>query len=267
MTSSIKLSAKWLLPLCICFFTFISCQKENNLNDKPKKAASLNKSGKETTYNTFKGPEVVVGNGYARTFITTNHIGVPQELGVVFTNEALSGLPATNTPYVLDFHPKALESTLFQHVALGWSANGHPLPGTTITSHFDVRFFMMSLQDRLAIPPPPAPGLFVLPPTGYMPANYFPDAPAPKIGRHWTDLSFVAGVPVDYTMILGSYNGRFTFVSPIVTRTALANGVNVSLPWTRPLLFADHGYYPTRYNIYEDDKNQHYVSLSDFVWR
>ena len=127
---------------------------------------------------------------------------------------------------------------------------------------------MMSLGDRLAIPAPPAPALYVLPPTGYMPANYFPDAPARQIGRHWTDLSFVAGVSVNHTMILGSYNGKFTFVSPIVTRTALANGTSIlSIPWTQPQLFADHGFYPTKYNIYSDDKNQHYVTLSDFVWR
>lgn len=267
MKSSIKLSAKWLLPLCLTFLTFISCKKEYTLKNEPTKTATLNRSDPETMYNTFKGPEVAVGNGYARTFIMRSHTGVPQELGVVFTDEALSGLPATNTPYVLDFHPKALESTLFQHVALGWSANGHPLPGTFMASHFDVRFFMMGLEDRLAIPPPPAPALYVLPPTGHMPVNYFSDVPGSLIGMHWTDKSFVAGVPVDYTMILGSYNGKFTFISPIVTRTTLANGANVLLPWTQPQLFADHGYYPTRYNIYADDKNQHYVTLSDFVWR
>ncbi|MEO6219565.1 MAG: DUF5602 domain-containing protein [Ginsengibacter sp.] len=274
MKSSIKRSSKWLLPLYLTFFTFISCQKEYSLKDEPTlkdesaKTATLNMSDQETKYNTFKGPEVVVGNGYARTFITRSHTGVPQELGVIFTNEALSGLPATNTPYVLDFHPKALESTLFQHVALGWSANGHPLPGSFISSHFDVRFFMMSLGDRLAIAAPPAPALYVLPPTGYMPANYFPDVPGPQLGMHWTDLSFVAGVPVNHTMILGSYNGKFNFVSPIVTRTELVNGTSIlSIPWTQPQLFADHGYYPTKYNIYADDKNQHYVTLSDFVWK
>ena len=268
MKSSINLFTKWLFPLCLSFVTFVSCQKESTLNKESSKTSSLDKSDKETKYNTFKGPEVQVGNGYARTFITRSHTGVPLELGVVFTNQALTGLPAINTNYVLEFHQKALESTRFKHVAFGWSANGHPLPGGAfIASHFDVRFFMMSLEDRLAIPAPPAPALYVLPPTGYMPANYFADVPAPQIGMHWTDKSFAASVPVNHAMILGSYNGRFTFVSPIVTRTELANGTSISLPWTQPQLFADHGYYPTKYNIYKDDKNQHYITLSDFVWR
>ncbi len=260
------------LVFIAAFFMLPGCKKELQpqpmTSSEPVTSSLLSASDPDLKFNTFKGPEVEVGNGYARTFITRSHTGVPQELGVIFTNEALSGLPAVNTPYVLDFHHKALESTLFQHVALGWSANGHPLPGGAfIASHFDVRFFMMSLQDRLAIPAPPAPALYVLPPTGYMPANYFPDVPGPLIGMHWTDKSFVAGVPVNHTMILGSYNGRFTFVSPIVTRTTLVNGASISLPWTQPQLFAEHGYYPTRYNIYKDDKGNHYVSVSDFVLR
>ena len=140
-------------------------------------------------------------------------------------------------------------------------------PGAFIPSHFDVRFFMMSLEERLAVPAPPAPALYVLPPAEYMPANYFSDVPAPQIGMHWTDKSFVAGVTVNHAMILGSYNGKFTFISPIVVRTELVNGTTVSLPWTQPQAFAEHGYYPAKYNIYEDDKKRHYVTLTDFVWR
>jgi len=269
MKSSTNLSAaKWLLSLCLAFFIFISCQKENNFKEELTETDVANSAAnQETKYNTFKGPQVEVGNGYARTFITQSHTGVPKELGIVFTDEALAGLATVNTPYVLDFHHKALESTPFKHLALGWSANGHPLPGSFIASHFDIRFFMMSLEERLAIPAPPARALFVLPPAGYMPSNYFSDVPGPQLGMHWTDKSFVAGVTVNHAMILGSYNGEFTFVSPIVTRTELASGTSVSLAWTQPQFFAEHGYYPTKYNIYQDSKKQHYVTLSDFVWR
>lgn len=251
------------------FLTFSSCKKDVAVEGKKDDLFEVaGKANQDMKFNTFKGPEVKVGNGYARTFLTRSHTGVPQELGVIFTDEALSGLPATNTPYVLEFHHKATESTPFTHVALGWSAHGHPLPeGAFITPHFDVRFFMMSLEERLAIPAPPAPGFSVLPPTGFMPANYFPDAPALQVGRHWTDKSFIAGVPVNHTMILGSYDGAFTFVSPIVVVTELAQGTSVSLPYSQPQFFAKHGYYPTQYNIYEDRKKQHYVTLSNFVWR
>ncbi|MEO7263408.1 MAG: hypothetical protein ABIW38_00780 [Ferruginibacter sp.] len=265
MTSSIKRTAKWLLPLCLSFFTFISCQKENYLIDEPTNTASLNLSVQETKYNTFKGPEIVVGLGYARSFATISHTGVPQELGVMFTDEALSGLPTVNGSYVMELHNKALESTLFTHISMGWSANGHPLPGSFIGPHFDVRFYMMSLADRLAIPAPPAPGFTNLPPAGYMPSNYLPDAPVPQLGRHWTDNSFLPGIPVNHTLILGSYDGRFTFVSPIVVRTDLVSGQSISLPYAQPVSFAERGYYATRYNIYKDSRGNHYISLSDFV--
>ncbi len=259
---------KTAIATALLLFLF-SCQKEQDLkNETPETAIAGSSADQETKYNTFNGTEITVGNGYAHTFITQSHTGVPQELGIVFTDEALTGLATVNTPYVLDFHQKALESTPFKHLALGWAANGHPLPGGAfIASHFDVRFFMMNLEERLAIPAPPAPALYVLPPAGYMPANYFPDVPVAQVGMNWTDKSFTAGVPVNHTMILGSYNGAFTFVAPIVVRTELASGTSVSLTWTQPQFFAEHGYYPTKYNIYEDDKKLHYVSLSDFVWR
>jgi hypothetical protein len=265
-------NGKWLLSASLLLFTLISCQKEtsNDLTSKAGPSTSTARAGNsdpELKYNTFKGPEVEVGDGIARSFATISHAGVPQEIGVVFTNEALSGLATVNTPYVLEFHHKALEVTPFEHIALGWSANGHPLPGTFIGPHFDVRFFMMSLADRLAIPAPPSPGFSNFPPAGYMPANYFPDAPAPMIGMHWTDKSFVAGVPVNHTLILGTWDGAFTFVSPIVTRADLLSGQSFSISYAQPQSVVKHSYYPTKYNIYVDEKQMHYVTLSDFVWR
>jgi len=236
---------------------FSSCEKGHVLKD-------VLSSGKN---NTYKGPQVQVGGGHAHSFITISHSGVPKELGIVFTHGALSELPKTFTTYVLELHKKALEVTPFKHVALGWSANGHPLPGSFLGPHFDVRFFMMTLEDRLAIPAPPSEKLLKLPPTGYMPANYSPYVPLAELGMHWTDLSFLPGVTVNHTMILGSYDGQFNFVSPKATQLFLATGQRVSLSYGQPQLFSKHSYYPTKYNIYKDEKQLHYVTLSDFVLR
>ena len=89
----------------------------------------------------------------------------------------------------------------------------------------------------------------------------------PALGLHWTDQSFVAGVPVNHALILGSWDGAFTFVSPIVTRTELLTGQEFSTAYEQPQLFANHTYYPTKYNVYTDDKQMHYITLSDFVLR
>jgi hypothetical protein len=246
-----------------------SCQKEHSLSNKANdiaasKAAPNNKA--DTKYNTFYGPQTDVGAGHARTFATISHTGVPQEVGVIFTNEAFSGLPDVNTLYPLQFHHKAIEATPFEHVLLGLSAHGHVLPPSgQIAAHFDVRFMMMTEAERLAIPAPPSPG-FDAPPSGYLPANYVQNAALAQVGRHWS-YSTVAGTTVNHTMVYGTWNGELTFINPIVTLTTLASGTSYSIVYPQPQYFAEHGYYPTKYNIYEDDKGRHYVTLSDFVWR
>ncbi|MEJ7673127.1 MAG: hypothetical protein WKF59_10540 [Chitinophagaceae bacterium] len=191
---------------------------------------------------------------------------MPQEIGAIFTDEALSGLPDVNTLYSLQFHHKAIEATPFEHVLLGLSAHGHVLPPSgQIAAHFDVRFMMMTEEERLVIPAPPSPG-FDAPPSGYLPANYVQNAAIAQVGRHWS-YSTVAGTTVNHTMVYGTWNRELTFINPIVTLTTLASGASYSVAYPQPQYFAEHGYFPTKYNIYEDDKGRHYVTLSDFVWR
>jgi len=182
------------------------------------------------------------------------------------SDDVLSALPDTNFNVTLPMHLKAKEITPFDHLFITWAAKGHPLPGTFIGPHFDVRFFMTSLEDQLAIPAPPAAGFTNLPPTGYMPESYFPDAPIPKLGLHWTNKTF--SDPVTKALILGSYDGKFTFVSPIMILDVLKSGQSVSIPYAQSQYFAEHTWYPTKYNIYmNNDTHKHYISLSGFVLR
>ena len=237
----------------ILFFAAIAC-------------ITLNSCKKEKGSNTFSGPEVAMGTGIARSWITITHDEVPLEIGVEMTDEVLSVLPKTNFTVAIPLHIKAKETTAFNHLYITWAANGHPLPGTFIGPHFDVRFFMTSLEDHLAIPAPPTPGFTNLPPAGYMPASYFPDAPVPQLGVHWTDKMFTN--PVTKAMILGSYDGKFTFVSPIMILPVLQSGESFSSAYAQPQLFARHNWYPTKYNIYMNNAtHKHYVTLSNFVLR
>jgi hypothetical protein len=68
-------------------------------------------------------------------------------------------------------------------------------------------------------------------------------------------------------MILGTWDGKLTFINPIITLPMLTNGQRQSVAFPQPQLFAKQGYYPTKYNMYKDDKERHVVSLSDFVPR
>lgn len=230
---------------------------------------------KDITNDTFFGSQVQVGDGNAQTFFTINSSGVPQELGVLFTPEALSGLPTSNTTYVLDLPAKAIEATMFNHVIIGLSASGHGLPPTgNIAAHFDIRFFIMSSQEREAIPTPAAPlippagaGFDAVPPAGYLPDNYVMNYAVAKMGRHWASNVFPVGTHVDHTMIYGTYYGELTFVAPIVTVAHLATGLSHSVAYPQPKKFAKKGYYSTKYHIVKDDKGRHLIKLSDFVPR
>lgn len=261
-----------LSVLCLSFIfcsalALSSCKKDSKASD-------------ENT-NTFKGPEVKVGKGNAQTFITISQsgvshsqAGVPQEIGVIFTDSSLLGLPDVNTTYVLNLPQEALEATLFENVVVGLSAHGHGLPPTgNIAEHLDVRFFMMTNEERLTIPNPASStypagaGFDVSPQAGYLPPNYVLNFAVAQIGRHWASNSFDSSASVNHTMIYGTYNGNLTFLAPIVTVADLANGNRYSVAYPQPQFFARHGYYATKYNIYKDDKGSHFVSLSDFVWR
>lgn len=235
---------------------FSSCKKDNK------------------TDATYTGAQVQVGNGQAQTFATFSPTGEPKEVGVILTKEAFSGLPTTNQLYPLEFDTKAKQAMLFDHVALGLSAAGHGLPPTgNIGAHFDFRFFMITAAERLAIPAPatsgfPAgSGFDVAPPAGYLPANYAINAAVGQIGRHWGENVFHTGHHVDHTMILGTWDGKLTFINPIITLPTLTSGQRQSVAFAQPQLFAKPGYYPTKYNMYKDDKERHVVSLSDFVKR
>ena len=83
------------------------------------------------------------------------------------------------------------------------------------------------------------------------------------MGKHWGNSSVAPGT-FTKTMTLGSYNGEVNFIEPMITRSALLSGAAFSLPYAQPDLFAEHTYYPTRYNFFVEN-GKYYVTLSDFV--
>ena len=101
-----------------------------------------------------------------------------------------------------------------------------------------------------------------------MSSNFFPGSTAlTGIGLHWVDLSGFLGIRK--ALILGTYNGEFTFISPIVLAEEMRSGNSSSTAFKQPLYFHESNtYYPTKYNIYADNaKQKHYITLSDFVLR
>jgi len=262
----------------------VSKQQDQNLNslsaNKSIDDLSEYKSMQNQKYNTFKGPEMQMGNGKVRSWISISHTGVPQEIGVELTDDALKGLP-TSVPegeeinFIIPLHKKAGEVTAFDHLEIDWNPFGHPPPGIYDKPHFDFHFYKITVAEQMAIPPytPATASLFDMAPApGYLPAIYQPiPGGVPEMGKHWFDPSSPEwqGQPFTSTFIYGTYKGAVTFFEPMITMAVLQSGQSFHIPFPQPTRFApDHTYYPTQYNIYEDSNtHKHYVTLSNFVLR
>jgi hypothetical protein len=255
-----------------------SCEKD--FSGKQMKSTTLQPAGKgmqDKKVNTFKGPQVHIGNGMMCSFIIISHTGVPQEIGVEMTGESLQGLPASEGEYsfIVPLHKKATQVTPFDHLEVGWNPYGHPPPGIYSLPHFDFHFYKISLAQQMAIPPysPQTASLFDnYPPEGYIPANYIaaPEG-VPQMGKHWLDLlsGEFNGQTFTKTFVYGTYNGAVTFYEPMVTKAYIETGVSNTTDIRQPQYFSPtNTYYPSKYNIYTDAATgKHYISLSGFEWR
>ncbi len=239
----------------------------NNAN-KPVSTESSNAN----TANTFYGPQVHMGDGKARTFISIDRSGKPLEMGFEMTEGAMYGLPEDEhdfeaATFVLPLHQKAQQATAFDHLVVNWNVHGHEPPGVFDIPHFDFHFYMITMAEQMAIPPYEVnpTGFDNLPPPSYWPATYVPiPGGVPQMGKHWISTSFAP--PFTKTMIYGSYDGRFTFIEPMVTRAFILQGNPFSQNFSQMQVFVPvNKWYPQTYNIYDAD-GKHYVSLSNFVW-
>ncbi|CAN5177238.1 DUF5602 domain-containing protein [soil metagenome] len=264
-----------IIVLVAVFFS--SCYKEKaaELTAVTNTPAPLLEKINDSEENIFKGPEVQMGNGKARSWISINHAGLPIELGIELTDDALYGLPQdpkdfAAATFVLPLHQKARDITPIDHIVINWNVHGHEPEHVFDVPHFDFHFYMITLADQLAIPPyevAPA-GFENLPPHANWPDLYFPTAGGvPQMGKHWIDGTFAP--PFSKTFIYGSYNGRFTFLEPMITRDYLLQGTTSSTAYRQLHVFDPaNKYYPQQYNIYKNTvTSKHYITLSNFAWR
>ena len=252
--------------ICAVMISVSSCQKAPVPEPEAAVLAGKQMAGKS---NVFKGPVVQLGDGHARSWIRITHEGQPIEIGVELSDDALMSLPDHNAPLLLPLHMKAKEVTPFDHIGFNYMAQGHFPPGVFDVPHFDVHFYMQSVEERLAIPavsPATLPMFMLAPPAGYMPVSYAPAGPEPQMGTHWAPPP-PTFLPFTRVMIYGSFNGALTFIEPMVTITHL-QGAGSTNPYLQPLKFAKASNYPTVYNVYKNAQTgNHYVTLSHFVSR
>jgi hypothetical protein len=218
---------------------------------------------------TYKGTEQVLGSGKAYTWV--KFIGDnPSSIGVTFTKGALDNLPHGGTAIVLSLPTEAVGKTPFDHVMLDYLHTGHEPPGVYDVAHFDVHFYMQTLAERKAIPPYPlAPTKFDnLPPTGYMSSAYIRlPAGVPEMGVHWADPTsqeLTGKGKFTETLIQGSFDGKFTFIEPMIAWEYLKTRPTFTKNVPLPAKFSKAGYYPMKYSIKQDGDDT-LVSLDELM--
>ena len=181
------------------------------------------------------GGAVPMGDGTARVYIELRD-GVPVELGVALSEEAMNGLPTHHTPGGIELEPghmmffstpamPATNPTPYEHVFLGWNPGGHEPPGVYDVPHFDFHFYTTSNESRVAIDRSVDPAFdekAARHPSGARaPEGYVPiPGGVPLMGTHWVDPTTpeLNGQPFTTTFIFGSWDGELTFTEPMITR-------------------------------------------------
>ena len=172
----------------------------------------------------------------------------------------------------------------FKWVALNWNPHGHgsPAPPPWAAPHFDFHFYlvprdavqrlrtgkcgeMIDCDDfKTATKPVPA---------KYVHANHIDvGAAVPDMGNHLIDSKSPelakGGPPFTHTFIFGAYDGKITFLEPMVTRAFIASKPSVCAAISQPEAFEVAGAYPTRYCVrYLSGEDAYAISIEDFVQR
>jgi hypothetical protein len=258
------------------------------------------------------GTPIRLGNGRARTYVVLDQKagGRPLEVGVALDEAALEGLPAPMpmpTPMPTDGHEHvdshiydlampAQNPTPYKFLELDWNPQGHEVVGIYDRPHFDFHFYTITRAERDAIVP--SDPQFQqradnLPPAEMQPPFYStltpPGAPTPavpKMGVHWIDLRSpeIQGLlghpenarPFTTTFIRGSWDGRFTFDEPMITRAFILGRKTAATEAQRDSViqipqaaqYAPAGFYPSAYRItYDAHAREYLIALTQLTAR
>jgi Domain of unknown function (DUF5602) len=224
---------------------------------------------------TVFGPSQPLGNGTVKTYVTLDDAGQPTEVGLRLSAAAMDGLPQDTGPgqMVMLAFPDEAARTAFNHVMLNWNPHGHDPAPLFGKPHFDFHFDMVDMATMQAIDPDNptfAAQAEHLPEPKYLPAGYVvpPDPPVvaqvvPGMGVHLVDSGDTSLVPGTYDfrqiIINGAWDGRYTFIEPMVTREWLLTQPTVHESLKQPQAYQKSAYYPTAYDIHVDEQTKDYV--------
>lgn len=221
---------------------------------------------------THTGEESNFGMGKARTYITNDKDGNPVEIGVILTEAAFDNFTelSGDEEVSLDY-PAEAGRTPFKHQFMGFAAHGHEPIGIYDVPHFDLHFYTSTEAERVAITPFDTIKAANVPTAAYFPAAYFPAGLVPQMGVHWLDATApeLSGATFTETFIWGSFDGKITFLEPMITKKFIEDTHNYEVALKQPAQYDQPGkYYPTKHGFAHDhDKGEYRFFLSGFVRR
>ena len=246
-----------------------SCQKEEPLTKSGSTDLLTENDTKSQNGNTFYGPSVPLGNGVARAWVSEDSEGNPTGVGVNLSEKALENLPEEPMNIVL-YLPNNGATDFYTHVLLDWNPQGHEPPGVYDTPHFDFHFYIIPVEDRLAIEGDDLAEFAAEPPAQYIPPVYLhTPGGVPQMGAHWVDLLAPEFNGGDFTrtLIWGSYDGEFIFWEPMVTVDFLLSQPSEVIPVRQPQSYQYEGWYAMDYKVeYTTSPKQYSIALINLFY-
>ena len=213
------------------------------------------------------GTPLALGDGQARSYILLDQ-GKPLEFGIALSEAALTNLPAAQPMYEYLLPLPATNPTQIKLVELDWNPQGHPPPMIYTVPHFDFHFYSIDQATRDAIDPAdPDYGTKAAnhPAAEFMPPGYVADpVGVPHMGVHWSAPASPEfnGQAFTRTFIYGSWDGKPTFMEPMVTAEYL---LSQPADTTAVPVATQHdplGYYPDKYIVsWDADAKEWHVAL------
>ena len=254
------------------------------------------------------GPAVKIGQGQARMFVELGNDGQPQLIGIGFDEGALRGLPTRmnstsrcfdkngdgalshgecmgDYQFTLDMPAGTADLKLpFKYATVNWNPEGHmePAPSVWSAAHYDFHFFIVEPSLINGIRTGPCAELIdcddfkrasVALPKHHQPQGYIDvGAAVASMGNHLIDSTDpeVADPSRGFssTFIYGAYDGKLTFLEPMISHKFLASRPDRCSPVREPQAYATAGYYPTSYCVrYDASMSSYRVTLEGMVYR
>ncbi len=266
-----------LLPVLL--IASAALPQHSRSHSQPSAPLECPSSASSSDCQTFFGEAAQLGNGTIRSWVKLNLDGQPSSVGVTFTEAALTGLPVRNPEgqhgweYNLALPPQAAK-TPFNHIGINWNPQGHEPEPIYGIGHFDFHFYMISQTERAAITleDDGMAKFKKLPSAEFAPPDYFyaPGSEVPQMGAHWVNQNAheFHGHAFTTTFIFGSYDGRFIFWEPMITKSFLESKPNWLEAIKQPAQFEKPAYYPTHYRVsYDAQRKEYSVVLEGLTLR